>query len=74
MKRDRGGAVMRMRACKWCGKPFMSSRSHAKCCSVKCRVALHRFNKLSDMPYWEKVNSCVGSRKQLQLFHNGVEI
>lgn len=31
--------------CTMCGNEFLTKRPHAKTCSIKCRVALHRRDK-----------------------------
>lgn len=74
MKRDRAGALIRVRTCEWCGKPFHTSRRHARFCGGACRVAFCRFNKHKSEPFWERANAEIGKRKQLKIFANGREL
>ena len=74
LERDRGGAVIRVHTCEWCGKPFYASRRHARFHSVACRVAYHRFMQHKGQPFWERANEEIGNRKQLKIFVNGVEL
>lgn len=71
MRRDRGGAVLRLSTCEWCGNPMYKSRSHARFCSNRCRTAYCRYMKYQRAPMW------VVDREELRQMSfklNGVQI